>query len=148
MDKVSGTKATYAVTEGGKLIATDVEITGKITSNYSGDKIEIDPSKRALILGNETKPELAKLWFINGSPQLILEDSFGNARTIMSSMTTEMRFLNSQYLCQIQPNSIIHNNLPRGKPSDGHLQVLTVGSFIADTSQTSNGYAVLRVKVS
>lgn len=148
VDNVSGTKATFAVTEGGKLIATNVEITGKITSNYSGDKIEIDPSKRALILGNETKPELAKLWFINGSPQLILEDSFGNARTIMSSMTTEMRFLNSQYLCQIKPNSIIHNNLPRGKPSDGHLQVLTVGSFIADTSQTSNGYAVLRVKVS
>lgn len=33
VDKVSGTKATYAVTEGGKLIATDVEITGAITSS-------------------------------------------------------------------------------------------------------------------
>lgn len=75
VDNVSGTKATFAVTEGGKLIATNVEITGKIIatsgeftgkiqSSVNGDRFIINPADKSFKMFAANNDELSNLSFL------------------------------------------------------------------------------------
>lgn len=75
VDNISGTKATFAVTEGGKLIATNVEITGKIIatsgeftgkiqSSVNGDRFIINPADKSFKMFAANNDELSNLSFL------------------------------------------------------------------------------------
>lgn len=88
VDNAAGTKATFAVTQGGKLFATNVDITGKITatsgeftgkirSSASGNRIELDPASSEFALFNS-----------KGEKRVIVgfdEDDIGRIKCIDSS---------------------------------------------------------------
>lgn len=158
VDNVSGTKATFAVTEGGKLIATNVEITGKIIatsgeftgkiqSSINENRILISPEDYAIKLISSTGEIIGTMGFVNNVGTLQLSSSGSSFRLNITPNSINMYHNNSLYF-SLLPSGIKHTTIPRGNPSDNNLQVLALGTFIADTSQIRNGYAALRVKIS
>lgn len=157
-----GAKASYVVTEKGKLYARDADITGRIVatdgeftglvkSNKDGYKIELNPNLRALIMSSPKNDELAKFWFNDNNAMLLMKyvDSDGSANTNMnlSAMMLHMSMPGYGRTADFGPMGIIHTGLLKGKTNEGFVNAYQKGTFLADTGQNSNGWAMLRVKI-
>lgn len=175
VNMASGTKATFAVTQNGKLFATNVDISGKIIatsgeftgmiqSNSGGDRFILNPSDKSFKMIASNNTELTKLGFVTidsyGGNIATFEIKNHISGALSGTGKSEMsafgfylydninnNIINSNPVAGISKNILRVPDLPRGNTDQLYDMSLSKGDVVIDTGQNSRGFCMLRIKL-
>lgn len=165
VDNISGTKATFTVTEGGKLYAKNAEISGKIEATggkignfeinsglwfqsegmgLSSRQLNFDYPDRSVIIGSHPresvagKPILGTFDLKNTTGEIYNEACAMFLKASVNKYTKALRVEGSVNLL----------NLPKGDTDQlyGNNNISS-GDIVIDTGQNSRGFCMLRIKM-
>lgn len=131
------------VTLRGIVYASGGEFTGKVSSNASGTRIELDPSNRKVSLVSSSNSEVGRIYINSGNA--IFESTGGNFSSQLSNTGVHCYAAGKQ--AAFGQFGIINEFITIGATNNSTIQALSRGTVIADSRAVSGGFYMLRVKL-